>query len=102
MWSVMMVMMMRVGARRVLLIRMCPLNMTGKVRMRVTAVGNGPIDKVGRRVGLDWFGTRDGGHPCRTAESPLVLTLPVARVVILSIVGNDEVAIARGERPRSG
>lgn len=93
--------MMRTGAGRVL-IRMSPLTMTGKVRMGITTVGNALIDNVARRVGLDYFRSGDGGHPGWTAESALVLALLVASVGILSIVGNDEVAITSGEGPRGG
>lgn len=44
--------MMRVGVC-VILIRMSPLTVTGKLRMRVTAVWDGPIDNVARGMGLD-------------------------------------------------
>ena len=94
--SVMMVMMMGVEGSRVL-IRMAPLTVTSKVRMRVTAVWNGSIDDVGGRVGRDWIGSGNGGHPGRTAEPPLVFALLFAGVVIVSIVGNDEVTITSGE-----
>jgi hypothetical protein len=99
--SVMMVMM-GAGARRVL-IRMTPLTVTSKVRMRMAAVWEALIDNVARRrVGLDWFRSGDRGHPGRAAEPPFVLALLFTRVVILSIVGKDEVAVASGEGPGSG
>ena len=91
--------MMEVDASGVL-IRVCPLAVTSKVRMGMTAVWNAPIDDMTRRVGLDYFRSGDGGNPGWTAESPLVLTFLVASIVILSIVGNDKVAITSGEGPR--
>lgn len=93
--------MVRVDASR-MLIRMTPLTVTSEVGMRMAAVWNAPIDNVARRVGLDRLRSGNGGHPGWTAESPLVLTLHVARVVILPIVGDDEVAIRRGEGPGGG
>ena len=88
------------SARRVL-IRMTPLTVTGEVRVRMTTMGKAPIDNVARRVGLDLFRLGDRGHPGRTAESPLVLTLLFTRVAVLSIVGKDEIAVASGEGARS-
>lgn len=84
------------SARRVL-IRMSPLTVTGEVRMRMTAMGKAPIDNVARRVGVDWIRSGDRGHPGWTAESPLVLALLFTRVVVLSIVGKKEIAVASGE-----
>jgi hypothetical protein len=68
------------------LIRMSPLTVTGEVRVRVAAVWNATINNVPRRVGLNYFRSGDGSHPCRTAQSSLVLTLLLPRIFILSIV----------------
>ena len=93
-WSGMMVMI-RAGSS-VVLIRMSPLATTSKVGVRMAAVRNATIDNVSRRMRLDHFRTRDGSHPGRTAEPSLVFTLLLSHVVILSIVGNGEVAIVEG------
>lgn len=79
----MMVMMMRASVGRVL-IRMTPLTASGKLRMRVTAVGKALIDNMAGRVGLDYLGFR--GSPSGATEPSLVFALLVAWVVILSIV----------------
>ena len=70
----------------VVLIRMTPLTTTSEVRVRMAAVWNATIHNVARGVGLDYFGSRDGSHPGRTAQPPLVLTLLLPHVVIFSIV----------------
>lgn len=94
-----MMVMMGIRARRIL-IRMSPLTMTGEVRVGITAVWDALVNDVSRRMGMDEFRSRDGGHPGWTAEPSFVLTFLVAGVVIVSIVGNDEVAITSGEGRR--
>lgn len=78
-----MMVMMRASVGRVL-IRMTPLAVTGKLRMRVTTVWKSLIDNVTRRVRLDHLGF--GGSPSRATEPSLVFAFLFAWVAILSIV----------------
>lgn len=82
----------------VILIRMSPLTMTSKLRMRMTAMGYAPINNVAGGMGLDCLLAWDWGCPGRTAEPSLVFTLLVAHI-ILSIVRNGKVTIMSGEGP---
>lgn len=83
-----------------ILIRMSPLAMTGELRVRVAAVWNALINNMTGRVGLDYVRSGNGSGPGRTAESSLVLTILVARIIILSVVRNGKVAVVSRERAR--
>jgi hypothetical protein len=90
-----MMVIMRAGSSGIL-IRMSPLTVTSELRMRVAPVWEVPIDNVAGRAGLD----HGGRHPGRATKSSLVLTLLLARIVVLSVVGYGEVTIVGGEGPR--
>lgn len=95
-----MVMVMMRASSGVIMIRMTPLAMTSKLRMRMTTVGNAPIDNVAGWMGLDYIRLGDRRGPDWAAEPSFVLALFVTRIVFLSIVGNGEVAVVSGERTR--
>ena len=95
----MMMVMMRTSAGMIL-IGMSPLTMASKLRMRMTAMGDTPINNVAGGVGLDCLRARNWSSPGGAAEPALVFTLLVAHIIILSIVRNGKVTIMSGEGPR--
>jgi hypothetical protein len=92
-----MMVMMGIGTGMIL-IRMSPLTVARKLRMRMATMWRGLVDDVTGRVGLDYIRSGDWSGPGWTAESTLVFALLVARIVVLSIVRNGKVTVMSGER----